>query len=136
MKERVIISCLLETWLRQGRSRSRRHAIWRGIHRGHGFASPLGSPSVKRREDMKHLLAIVAALALLSPFATAQEATFIPEGEQSKVFLVARIWVSIYAVTIVAAVAMQSILPLMIGIFTIIMDSDTMSVKHWHKSFY
>lgn len=43
-----------------------------------------------------------------------EEKTFIPESEQPKVFLVARIWCVIYAATILLAVGMQSILPLMI----------------------
>ena len=43
-----------------------------------------------------------------------EEATFIPEQEQHKVIGVARVWVLIYLATIVLAVAMQSILPLMV----------------------
>jgi fatty acid desaturase len=43
-----------------------------------------------------------------------EEATFIPESEQPKVIRVARVWVAIYAATIAAAVAMGSILPLML----------------------
>ena len=43
-----------------------------------------------------------------------EEATFIPESEQPKVIHVARIWVVIYAVTILLAVGMTSILPLMV----------------------
>ena len=43
-----------------------------------------------------------------------EEATFIPEQEQHKVIRVARIWVAIYAATIALAVAMGSILPLMV----------------------
>lgn len=42
------------------------------------------------------------------------EATFIPEQEQSKVIRVARIWVLIYAATLGLALAMHSILPLMV----------------------
>lgn len=42
------------------------------------------------------------------------EATFIPEQEQHKVIRVARIWVLIYAATLGLALAMQSILPLMV----------------------
>lgn len=44
----------------------------------------------------------------------AEEASYIPESEHSKVITVARIWVVIYAVVITLAVAMQSILPLMV----------------------
>ena len=43
-----------------------------------------------------------------------QEATFIPEMEHKKVFFVARIWLAIYLATIAVAVAMGSILPLML----------------------
>ncbi len=43
-----------------------------------------------------------------------EAATFIPESEQPKVIRVARIWVAIYAATIGLALAMQSILPLMV----------------------
>ncbi|KMK69003.1 fatty acid desaturase family protein [Puniceibacterium sp. IMCC21224] len=43
-----------------------------------------------------------------------EEATYIPESEHPKVIRVARIWVAIYAVTLTLAVAMQSILPLMV----------------------
>jgi fatty acid desaturase len=42
------------------------------------------------------------------------ERDFIPDGERRKVFLVARIWIAIYAATIVACVWMESILPLML----------------------
>jgi fatty acid desaturase len=44
----------------------------------------------------------------------AEEASYIPESEHAKVITVARIWVVIYAVVITLAVAMQSILPLMV----------------------
>ncbi len=44
----------------------------------------------------------------------AQEATFIPASEQPKVIRVARIWVLIYAATLALALAMHSILPLMV----------------------
>jgi fatty acid desaturase len=43
-----------------------------------------------------------------------EEVTYIPEQEQHKVVAVARIWVLIYMATILVAVAMQSILPLMV----------------------
>jgi fatty acid desaturase len=43
-----------------------------------------------------------------------EEASYIPESEQSKVVTVARTWVVIYAAVITLAVAMQSILPLMV----------------------
>ncbi len=43
-----------------------------------------------------------------------EEATFIPESEQPKVVLVARVWTVIYAATIALALATQSILPLML----------------------
>lgn len=43
-----------------------------------------------------------------------EEATYIPESEQPKVIRVARIWTAIYAATILLAVAMHSILPLMV----------------------
>ena len=42
------------------------------------------------------------------------EKNFIPDQEQSKVFLVARIWTLIYALTIAAAFYMRSFLPLML----------------------
>ncbi|MFN0194307.1 MAG: fatty acid desaturase family protein [Aestuariivirga sp.] len=42
------------------------------------------------------------------------EKNFIPEHEQSKVFVVARIWTLIYALTIAAAIYMWSFLPLML----------------------
>jgi len=43
-----------------------------------------------------------------------EEATYIPESEIPKVIRVARIWTAIYAATIVLALAMGSILPLMV----------------------
>ncbi len=43
-----------------------------------------------------------------------EEATYIPESEAHKVIRVARIWVAIYAATIALAVAMGSVLPLMV----------------------
>lgn len=43
-----------------------------------------------------------------------EEASFIPKSEQPKVIRIARIWVAIYAVTILLAIVMGSILPLMI----------------------
>ena len=43
-----------------------------------------------------------------------QEATFIPESEHPKVIRTARVWVAIYGVTIALALAMGSILPLMV----------------------
>ncbi len=45
---------------------------------------------------------------------TSDEISFMPEIERPKVFQVARIWVAIYLATIVAALWMGSILPLMI----------------------
>jgi fatty acid desaturase len=44
---------------------------------------------------------------------TEEERSYIPEAEQPKVYRVSRIWLAIYAVVIVAAVATHSILPLM-----------------------
>ena len=44
---------------------------------------------------------------------TAEERTFIPEPEQSKVFLIARIWLALYAATAALCFAMGSILPAM-----------------------
>ena len=43
-----------------------------------------------------------------------EEADFIPEAEQPKVIRVARIWMVIYAATILTAIGMGSILPLMV----------------------
>ena len=43
-----------------------------------------------------------------------EAASYIPQSEQPKVFRTARIWVAIYAVVLLLAVATQSILPLMI----------------------
>jgi len=43
-----------------------------------------------------------------------EEATFVPESERPKVVLVARVWVLIYAGTLGLALAIQSILPLMV----------------------
>jgi fatty acid desaturase len=43
-----------------------------------------------------------------------EEATFIPQTEHAKVIAVARVWVVIYAVVLISALAMQSWLPLMI----------------------
>ncbi|MCR9157644.1 MAG: fatty acid desaturase family protein [Rhodobacteraceae bacterium] len=43
-----------------------------------------------------------------------EEACYIPEQEQPKVIRIARIWVAIYAATIALALAMGSILPLMV----------------------
>ncbi|ANK75800.1 fatty acid desaturase (plasmid) [Ensifer adhaerens] len=45
---------------------------------------------------------------------SAEEATFIPEMEQPKAILVARIWFAIYAATIAACFYLGSILPLML----------------------
>jgi fatty acid desaturase len=43
---------------------------------------------------------------------TAEEQTFIPDGERRKVFRIARIWALIYAVVIALAIARRSIMPL------------------------
>ena len=43
-----------------------------------------------------------------------EEATFLPDSERAKVVQVARIWVAIYAATLGLALALQSILPLMV----------------------
>ena len=45
---------------------------------------------------------------------SAEEKTFIPEMERPKAIRIARIWLAIYAATIALAVAMGSILPLML----------------------
>jgi fatty acid desaturase len=44
---------------------------------------------------------------------TAPEATFIPETERHKVYWTARVWLLIYAATVVACIASRSILPAM-----------------------
>jgi fatty acid desaturase len=44
---------------------------------------------------------------------TAEEATFIPEGERHRVHLEARVWVAIYAIVVAIAVGLDSWLPLM-----------------------
>jgi len=59
-------------------------------------------------EGMKRM--VINASGRLLP----DEATWIPEQEQPKAIRVARIWVAIYAATIALAVAMGSILPLMV----------------------
>ncbi len=43
-----------------------------------------------------------------------QEASYIPQSEQPKVIRVARVWLAIYAATVVLAVMLGSILPLMV----------------------
>ena len=43
----------------------------------------------------------------------AEEATFVPDTEQPRVVLAARVWVAVYAATVALAAAMQSVLPLM-----------------------
>jgi fatty acid desaturase len=53
---------------------------------------------------------LLNALGKIDP----QEATFIPASEQPKVIRVARIWVAIYAATVALALALHSILPLMV----------------------
>ena len=45
---------------------------------------------------------------------TAEEKTFIPEAERPEVFLIARIWLAIYAATAALCLAMGSILPAML----------------------
>ena len=50
------------------------------------------------------------ALGRLDP----QEASYVPEEERPKVFLVARIWLAIYTATVLAALLAQSWLPLML----------------------
>lgn len=45
---------------------------------------------------------------------TDEETTFVPESERAKVYKVARIWLAIFAVVIVACVATRSILPAML----------------------
>src|SRR5258708_31916078 len=44
---------------------------------------------------------------------TEEEATFVPETERSKVYFVARIYLAIYALVLVACLAFRSILPAM-----------------------
>ena len=53
---------------------------------------------------------VVNALGRLDP----EEATYIPDSEKPKVIRVARVWVAIYAATILLAVVTGSILPLMV----------------------
>ncbi len=43
-----------------------------------------------------------------------EEATFVPDSEKPKIVRVARVWVAIHAATVALALAMQSILPLMV----------------------
>jgi fatty acid desaturase len=45
---------------------------------------------------------------------TADERDFVPEAEQPRVAFVARVWIVIYALTLLACVLMRSILPLML----------------------
>ncbi len=45
---------------------------------------------------------------------TVEEASYIPDSEKPKVIRVARIWLAIYGVTLLTAILMQSILPLML----------------------
>ena len=45
---------------------------------------------------------------------TAEEETFVPEMERSKVYLIARIWLAVYAATIAGCFALGSILPAML----------------------
>lgn len=45
---------------------------------------------------------------------TADEATFVPEAEQSKVYRTSRIWLAIYIATIAACFAFDSILPILL----------------------
>lgn len=59
-------------------------------------------------QSLKNML--LNALGKLNP----QEATYVPENERSKLILVARVWILIYAATVTLAVSMQSILPLMV----------------------
>jgi len=64
------------------------------------------------------LLDAPQSLAAMLRYATgklnAAERDYIPAGEQHKVFTVARIWVAIYAATLLACVGTRSILPLML----------------------
>ena len=53
---------------------------------------------------------VVNALGRLDP----EEATYIPDSEKPKVIRVARVWVAIYAATILLALVTGSILPLMV----------------------
>jgi fatty acid desaturase len=57
---------------------------------------------------------LLAMLRYASGKLTDAERDFIPVGEQHKAYGVARIWVAIYAATLLACVLMQSILPLML----------------------
>jgi fatty acid desaturase len=58
-------------------------------------------------------VAIVTLLRHASGRLSAEEATFVPETERFRVYRTARIWLAIYVVTIVLAVATGSILPLL-----------------------
>ena len=64
------------------------------------------------------ILDVIAAMKTMARNAlgiiAAEEKTFVPESEQPKIVLVARIWLAIYAATIGLAVATGSILPLMV----------------------
>lgn len=64
------------------------------------------------------ILDVPQALGMMLRYAAgrlnASERDFVPASEWSKVYLVARIWVLIYAATAVTALYMQSILPFMI----------------------
>jgi len=64
------------------------------------------------------LLDVPQALGAMLRYAAGRlndaERDYIPAGEQHKVFSVARIWVAIYAATLLACVLLHSILPLML----------------------
>lgn len=53
---------------------------------------------------------VLNAFGILDP----EEATYVPENEKPKLFFIARVWCVIYLATIILAVAMQSILPLLL----------------------
>ncbi len=53
---------------------------------------------------------VLNAFGILDP----QDASFIPESEQKKVFGVARVWLAIYLATIASAIWMGSVLPLVL----------------------
>ena len=74
-------------------------------------------PAARRAEFLRHPRCLARDVDMVRNALgniSAAEKTFIPETERPKAIRVARIWVAIYAATIALAIAMGSILPLML----------------------
>jgi fatty acid desaturase len=99
-------------------SHSRHHTDTIIVGRDPEIITPRPPEVIKLVLNTLGILDVPIGLAAMLRYArgqlTAAEQDFIPDGERHKVFAAARVWTAIYLATLVACVAMGSILPLML----------------------